>query len=212
MEKVFEKKVDEVTIKAWKNYRGFSINARKGLTSVDTLGGAVFDSLEEAVEAVIKNIGLETTVEEIIEIKSKPRIMKEIRGEVQKEKNGVRLVKDTRTDSAGRYQYYVVGPNGTASESTHLRFQAVELFEKAVAATLEKGDGDCPRCGGHMRSVKRGRGTMERYAKVCPRCGYEVDADYDTKAEIALKKVGVDDHPDHREGRIGVRDLIRAGL
>jgi hypothetical protein len=131
---------------------------------------------------------------------------------IQKEKNGVKLVEHWRTDRCGRYQYYVIGPNGTKSEMTHLRFQAVELFEKAVAATLEKEDGDCLRCGGHMRSVKRGRGTMERYAKVCPRCGYEVDSDYDAKAGAALKKVRRNNHPDHREGRIGVSDLIEAGL
>ena len=124
------------------------------------------------------------------------------------EKAGVRLLKNYSGKGGSGYVYWVAGQEDARVFSYT---EALEMFQEAVGATLEPKDGDCPRCGGNLRSVGLGQGRMHRYAKRCNRCGYlEDEMDESRRRSIleqahAIKK----DVPSHRTGRVGVKEFLQ---
>ena len=130
---------------------------------------------------------------------------------VIKEKENIRLFQDYAPPGVGGYVYWV---DGNEEEKTASYREAQGMFQSAVAAALEHGEGDCPKCGGHLRTVGCGKGLTHRWVQECPRCGYvedEMDTDH---ARQILEQAGVlrRDTPNHREGRVGVKEVLQGNV
>ncbi len=125
-----------------------------------------------------------------------------------KERDGVKLFKDYSREGSSGYVYWI---GGLEDKKVFSYREAQNLFQQAVTATLERGEGDCPKCGGVLHTVGLGTGMTHRWAKQCSRCGYlEDELDTDRIQQI-LEQAGAvkKDVPNHREGRIGTKEILQ---
>jgi len=124
------------------------------------------------------------------------------------EKAGIQLMKDYSSEGAGGYVYWIAGQE----QRVFSYRDALEMFQEAIAASLEPQGGDCPKCGGNLHQVGLGGKWNHRYADSCDSCGWSNDAGTSHSLIVAaceahgLVKKGA---PDHREGRIGVKEAIQ---